>query len=75
MSESRTIRRKLGAVFTALNENVSDSEMDRLLAERHDEIEELLGEARACIERGEIAPLEPLDVFLRRARERFMASP
>ncbi|HEY4114565.1 MAG TPA: hypothetical protein VGM17_10950 [Rhizomicrobium sp.] len=49
---------------------MSDAEMDRLLADRHLEIEALLAEARSSIQRGEVAPLEPLHDFLRRARER-----
>jgi hypothetical protein len=48
--------------------------MDALLAARHDEIEAKLDEARAAKARGEFAQLEPLHVFLRRARERFNAS-
>jgi hypothetical protein len=71
MTGNATLRRELGKVATALDENVSDAEMDRLLAERRDEIEALLDEARTSIARGEVAPLEPLHVFLRRARERF----
>ena len=50
-----------------------DEEMDRLLEARHDEIEALLAEGRAAIERGEVAPLPPLHDFLREARERFEA--
>jgi hypothetical protein len=64
----------LGTIATALDENISDEEMDRLLTDRHDEIETLLAEAREAKARGEFAPLEPLHVFLRRARERYEAT-
>ncbi len=70
-----TNRKELGAVATAHDENISDAEMDRLLAGRHGEVESLLGEARAAIARGDTAPLEPLHEFLRRARERFKVAP
>jgi len=53
-----------------LDDDVSDDEMDRLLAGRHDDIQAKLDQAREERERGESAPLEPLDVFLREARER-----
>jgi hypothetical protein len=69
---TRTIKRnELGTVAAVLEENISDAAMDQLLIDRHDEIEGLLDEARNAKERGEFAPLEPLHVFLRRARERF----
>lgn len=73
MTASTTIKKELGRVATALDENISDIEMDRLLSERHDEIEALLEEARQAKARGEIKPLEPLHLFLRRARERYAA--
>jgi hypothetical protein len=60
--------------LTALDKNISDEEMDRLLVDRGDEIEALLAEARDARARGEFAPLEPLDAFLRRARERYEAT-
>jgi hypothetical protein len=68
---STAIKKDLGKVAAALEENLSDAEMDRLLSERHDEIETLLDEAREARARGDVAPLEPLHDFLRRARERF----
>ena len=71
MTMNSTLRRDLGKVATALDENISDAEMDRLLADRNEEIESLLEEAREAERRGETAPLEPLHAFLRRARERF----
>ncbi len=71
MTTNATLKRKLGKVATALDENISGEEMDRLLAERHEEIEMLLEEARRDQERGDEAPLEPLHIFLRQARERF----
>ncbi len=64
----------MGTVETVLDENLSEAEMDRLLADRHDEIQAKLDEAQAAKERGDVAPAEPLHVFLRRARERFKAS-
>jgi phage tail tape-measure protein len=73
MNMSNAIKQELGRVATALDENVSDAEMDQLLKDRHDEIEALLEEARQAISRGKTAPLEPLHVFLRRARERHKA--
>jgi phage tail tape-measure protein len=73
MNTSATIKRELGKVASALDENISDAEMDQLLENRNDEIEALLEEARQAISRGEVAPLEPLHVFLRRARERYKA--
>jgi hypothetical protein len=74
MTTNATLKRDLGKVATALEENLSDEEMDRLLADRREEIEALLEEAQESIRRGDVAPLEPLDVFLRRARERFNAN-
>jgi hypothetical protein len=49
---------------------ITNKEMDQLLANRRDEIEALLEEARESKRRGSIAPLEPLHAFLRRARKR-----
>jgi len=71
---TNTLKRELGKVAAALDENISDEEMDLLLADRREEIEALLDEARRDEERGDEAPLEPLHVFLRRARERFSPS-
>jgi hypothetical protein len=71
MNVNQTLKRDFGKVASALGENVTDEEMEILLASRHDEIEALLGEAREAKERGDVAPLEPLHTFLRRARERF----
>ncbi len=58
-----------------LKETVSDAAMDQLMADHHDEIECLLDEARHGKEHGAFAPLEPLHVFLRRAREHFESKP
>lgn len=66
-------RNDLGRVARALDENISEAEMDQLLAGHEDEIDALLKEARFARSRGEFAPLEPLHVFLRQARERFKA--
>jgi hypothetical protein len=70
MSAKAAHRKSVGAVETVLDENLSEAEMDRLLADRHDEIQAKLDEAQAAKKRGDVAPLEPLHVFLRRARER-----
>lgn len=73
MSMNAKLKQELARVTAALDENVSEAEMDRLLADRHDEIERLLDEARDAQRRGAVAPLEPLHLFLRRARERHRA--
>jgi hypothetical protein len=70
MNSNATLKRNLGKVAAALDENVSDEEMDRLLAERRAEIEHLLEEARDAIRSGDVTPLEPLHDFLKRARDR-----
>ena len=46
----------------------TDDDIDRFLAERHDEVAAKLAAGREQILRGEAAPLEPLDVLLRQAR-------
>jgi hypothetical protein len=51
-------------------DEISDEEMDRRLADRRDEIDAKLQEAYADKARGDFAPLEPLEVLLREARER-----
>lgn len=61
-------------IDSGLEDDVSDDEMDRLLADRHDEIQAKLDQAREERDRGESVPLEPLDVFLREARERLRTS-
>jgi len=53
-----------------LDEDMTDAELDRVLAERHEEVEALLEEARKAKTEGRYAQLEPLHEFLRRARER-----
>ncbi len=70
MSTTATLKRRLGRVAAALDENLSDEEMDSLLADRKEEIEALLEEAREDERRGDEAELEPLHDFLRRARRR-----
>ena len=62
------------AIAELLDDVITDAELDRLLAERHDEIEVLLDEARRAKAEGRYAPLEPLHEFLRRARERLNAT-
>jgi len=73
MNVDPKLGRDFGKVASALGENLSDEEMDALLAARHDEIETLLEGARQAKARGETAALEPLHAFLRRARERFQS--
>lgn len=70
MNVTPSLKRDFGKVVSALGENLPDEEMETLLANRHDEIEALLDEARDAKARGDVAPLEPLHDFLRRARER-----
>lgn len=62
-----------GPVAKLLDDVATDAELEQLLAERHDEIEALLEEARKAKAEGRAAPLEPLHEFLRRARERLKA--
>jgi hypothetical protein len=50
------------------DEAVTDTEIERFLADRHDEIEVKLDKARKSIARGDAAALEPLPALLRRAR-------
>ena len=71
MTKTAILKRELGRVAAALDENLSDREMDEILAERGQEIEALLEEAREDESRGDEAPLEPLHAFLRRARAQF----
>ena len=54
--------------FATRDEARSDAELERFIADHHDEIEGKLQEARASIARGDVAPLEPLEVLLRDAR-------
>lgn len=70
MNVTPKLDRDFDKVTSALGENLTDDEMENLLAERHEEIEGLLEEARQAKARGETEPLEPLHDFLRRARER-----
>lgn len=63
MNGNPPLKRDFGK--SALGENLPDAEMDTLLNSRHDEIEALLEEAREAKARGDVAPLEPLHVFLR----------
>ncbi|MGH6827341.1 MAG: hypothetical protein ACREFW_00350 [Rhizomicrobium sp.] len=54
--------------FATHREDASGAEMDRHLADNHDEIEAKLDEARSEIAAGKAAPLEPLADLLRQAR-------
>ncbi|HVY33921.1 MAG TPA: hypothetical protein VG960_05820 [Caulobacteraceae bacterium] len=62
-----------GIIEAILDDNISDQEMDRALADQRDEIDAKLKQARDEMVRGEVAPLEPLHVFLHEARTRFKA--
>lgn len=70
MNVNPNLKKDFGKVVSALGENLPETEMDALLHSRHAEIESLLEDARDAKARGEVAPLEPLHDFLRRARER-----
>jgi len=59
--------------FGTAAEALSDAEMELFIAEHGDEIEAKLQKARASIARGDVAPLEPLEVLLRDARRRLKA--
>ena len=50
------------------DEAVADTEIERFLADHHDEVEAKLDEARKSIARGDATPLEPLPTLLREAR-------
>ena len=63
--------KKKPPIAEILDEDMTDAELDRVLAERHEEVEALLEEARIAKSEGRSAPLEPLHEFLRRARDRF----
>ena len=65
---------KQAKTFVTRDEDLSNAEMERFIADHHDEIEAKLQEAQASIARGEVAPLEPLEVLLRDARRRFKAA-
>ncbi len=69
-SMNTTVRDK--GIAQALNTEPA-GELNDVLAERHDEVEALLDEARTAKAQGLFAPLEPLHDFLRRARARFQA--
>jgi hypothetical protein len=71
MTIKTKIERTEHATFADRAEDADDAEMARYLTDNHNRIEAKLAEARASIARGEAAPLEPLHVFLQRARERF----
>lgn len=63
-----------GPVAKVLDEELSETTLDRRLAGRHEEVKALLREAREAKERGDFGPLESLHAFLRRARKRFKAA-
>lgn len=53
-----------------LDRDMTDAELDEVLAGRHEEVAKLLEEARKAKAEGRYSPLEPMHEFLRRARER-----
>lgn len=59
-----------GPVARALDDDAA-AELDDVLADRHDDVQRLLDEARQARAAGRYGPLEPLHEFLRRARARF----
>jgi len=63
-----------GPVGDLFDDSITDEEMDRALADAHDEIDALLQQAYDAKQRGESAPLEPLQVLLAEERIRFNAS-
>jgi len=65
---------KQAKTFVTRDEERSDAETERFIADHHDEIEAKLQQAQASIARGDVAPLEPLEVLLRDARRRFKAA-
>ena len=50
------------------HDSAGDPELERYLVENHDDVAARLGEAWTSIARGDVAPLETLDVLLRDAR-------
>ena len=68
MNSMDTKTKKPGAFATA-REVAMATELDRYLAEHHDEVEAKLDEARGEIAAGKAAPLEPLADLLREARK------
>jgi hypothetical protein len=62
------ITRKRASIPYIGDEAVTDTEIERFLADRHDEVEAKLNAARKSIVRGDAATLEPLPVLLRGAR-------
>jgi acyl-CoA reductase-like NAD-dependent aldehyde dehydrogenase len=62
-----------GPIAKTLDEQLTDSALDQALADRHEDVEALLEEARKAKVEGRSAPLAPLHEFLRRARERLKA--
>jgi hypothetical protein len=70
MDQMGTKTTKQDKTFASRDESRSDAELERFIADHHDEIEAKLQEARASIARDEVAPLEPLEVLLRDARRR-----
>jgi hypothetical protein len=67
---AKTNRRTRSAEFRTPDEAVGDDDIERFLKEHHQDVAEKLREARASIARGEVKPLDPLPVLLRKARKR-----
>ena len=65
---TKPITRKRASIQDIGDEAVTETEIERFLADRHDELEVKLNAARKSIARGNATPLEPLPTLLRGAR-------
>jgi hypothetical protein len=65
---AKSMNRKRVPIRDIADEPVNDAEIERFLADRHDEVEAKLDEARKSIARGDATALEPLPTLLRGAR-------
>jgi hypothetical protein len=62
-----------GKGIETFTESISEKEMDRRLEAQHDEVVAMLEQAKDSIACGDVASLEPLHLFLRKAQENFEA--
>jgi hypothetical protein len=65
---AKPIARKRVPIPDIADEAVTDTQIERFLTDRHDEVEAKLNEARKSIARGDATALEPLPTLLRGAR-------
>jgi hypothetical protein len=65
---AKPMSRKRVPISDIGDEAVSDTEIERFLVDRHDEVAAKLDEARKSIARGDATALEPLPTLLRGAR-------